>query len=208
MDREELERSVVELRDRQEIYQCLVRYSRGVDRLDRELLLSAYHEDAIDDHGMFVGGPREFADWVIEMHSSTHIAQQHCLLNHSCELDGDVAHVETYYLFAGMNRRGQPLSLSGGRYVDRFERRGGDWAIAARVCVRDWAPLDEAPDPDDPTTLTAIRSVLPEEVRELMAAGACSRRDRRDPSYLRPLRIGAARIQHGADVRGRGAGDA
>lgn len=201
MDREELERSVAELKDRQEIYQCLVRYSRGVDRLDRELLLSAYHEDAVDDHGMFVGGPREFADWVIDMHSSTHISQQHCLLNHSCELDRDVAHAETYYLFAGMNRRGQPLSLSGGRYVDRFEKRGGRWAIAARICVRDWAPLDEVPDPDDPSTLTAIRSVLPEAVRDLMASGTCSRRDRQDPSYLRPLSIAADRIQQGIDVR-------
>jgi hypothetical protein len=32
-----------------------MRYSRGIDRLDRDMLLSAYHPDAIDDHGMFVG---------------------------------------------------------------------------------------------------------------------------------------------------------
>jgi hypothetical protein len=32
-----------------------MRYSRAIDRLDRELLLSVYHEDAVDDHGVFVG---------------------------------------------------------------------------------------------------------------------------------------------------------
>lgn len=203
MEREELERNVLELKDRQEIYQCLLRYSRGVDRLDRELLISAYHEDAIDDHGMFVGGPQEFADWVIDMHASAHLSQQHCLLNHSCELAGEVAHVETYYLFAGMNRHGPPLALSGGRYVDRFEKRDGKWAIAARVCLRDWAPLDETPDLEDPSALTAIRSVLPPAVRELMASGARSRRDRQDPSYGRPLVIAAERVRQGGEARAK-----
>src|SRR5882724_2908499 len=43
-----------QLLDRQAILDCLHRYTRGVDRLDRQLLLSAYHADAIDDHGLFV----------------------------------------------------------------------------------------------------------------------------------------------------------
>ena len=69
MDLEELATAVRALQDRQEIHNCIIRYSRGVDRLDRELLLSVYHPDAIDDHGMFVGGPEEFADWALAMHS-------------------------------------------------------------------------------------------------------------------------------------------
>ncbi|HKS99357.1 MAG TPA: nuclear transport factor 2 family protein [Rugosimonospora sp.] len=192
-DTDELARTVRELKDRQEILDCLMRYSRGVDRLDRELLLSVYHEDAVDDHGMFVGGPKEFADWVVAMHGSTHLSHQHCLFNHSCDLDGDVAHTETYYMFAGMNRVGAPLSMSGGRYLDRFERRDGRWAIAARVCVRDWAPLETQPDPGDPSTMTAIRGSLPPAVIEFMRTGPLPTRDRADPSYHRPLRIDPAR---------------
>ena len=38
-----------------------------------------------------------------------------------------------------MNRQGQPLTMGGGRYVDRLEQRDGRWAIAARVCLRDWS---------------------------------------------------------------------
>ena len=101
--REELEAAVVRLQDRQSISDCLSRYSRAVDRLDRELLLSVYHEDAIDDHGVFVGGPEAFADWVIAMHTATHLSHQHCIFNSTVDLDGDVAHVESYYMFVGMN---------------------------------------------------------------------------------------------------------
>lgn len=193
---------VRELQDRQEILDCLMRYARGVDRLDRALILSAYHEDAIDDHGMFVGGPTEFADWVIAMHSTTHLSHLHSLFNHYCELDGDVAHTETYYMFCGMNRQGMPLSMSGGRYIDRFERREGQWGIAARVCVRDWAPLDSTPDPADPSTMTAIRHSLRPEVLEFMRAGPLPTRDQRDPSYSRPLTIEPERVAQAERLRG------
>jgi hypothetical protein len=30
----------------------------------------------------------------------------------------------------------------GGRYVDRFERRDGEWRIAARITVHDWSRID------------------------------------------------------------------
>lgn len=191
-----------ELQDRQEILDCLMRYARGVDRLDRELILSAYHEDAIDDHGMFVGDREEFADWVISMHSGTHLSHLHSLFNHYCELDGEVAHAETYYMFCGMNREGPPLSMSGGRYIDRFERRGGRWAIAARVCVRDWAPLASTPDPADPSTMTAIRDSLRPETLEFMRAGPLPTRDEHDPSYTRPLTIDPERVAQARRLRG------
>lgn len=199
---DELHEAVQVLQDRQAILDCLMNYSRGVDRLDRELLLSCYHPDAIDDHGMFVGDREEFADWVVGMHSSTHLSHQHCLFNHSCDLDGDVAHTETYYMFAGMNREGAPLVTSGGRYLDRFERRDGRWAIAHRVCVRDWAPVDQQPDPEDPSTLTAIRAALPPDVLAFMRGGPLPTRDRQDPSYTRPLLADTDRVRAGRELRG------
>ncbi len=45
------------LLDRQDILDCLTRFSRGMDRFDRELLLSAFHPDAVIAAGDFVGGP-------------------------------------------------------------------------------------------------------------------------------------------------------
>ena len=50
-----LAKEVRSLRDRADILDCMNRYTRGADRLDRDLLLSAYHEDATDDRGAFTG---------------------------------------------------------------------------------------------------------------------------------------------------------
>lgn len=201
MSAAELTVAIRELQDRQAISDCLMAYSRGIDRLDRQLLLSVYHEDAVDDHGMFVGNREEFADWAIDMHSGAHLSHQHCLFNHSCELAGDTAHTETYYMFVAMNRVGEPFVASGGRYVDRFEKRNGRWAIAARICIRDWAPLAERPDPSDPSTMTAIRDVLPAPVRVFMASQPAIGRDTSDPSYQRPLVISEQRIRQGRLLR-------
>lgn len=192
MTQEELERTVTELADRQAILDVLMTYSRGIDRLDRDLLISVYHEDAIDDHGVFAGTREEFADWAIAMHTATHLSHQHGILNVTCDLDGDVAHTETYYMFVGMNRAGKPMAMSGGRYIDRLEKRDGRWAIAARVCVRDWAPLDQIPEVMDQAAMTVVKD-LDERTRELMRTGAQPSRDRKDISYQRPLAVDPAR---------------
>ena len=171
-----LERKLRELVDRQEIHDVILRYCRGVDRMDRALLLSAYHPDAIDDHGLFVGGPEAFADYFMAFHGSMQSATQHIITNHFCELDGDTAHTETYWMFSGRNKLGPPLTLSGGRYVDRFEKRNGKWAIAARKCVIEWnGVLDEAQ--------------MPQENLDAYALTGVPLRDRNDVSYARPLQI-------------------
>lgn len=185
------EMQIRSLIDQAEIHTCLMNYSRAVDRFDRELLLSLYHEDAIDDHGVFVGGREAFADWVFDMHRKTHLSHQHCQFNSTCEISGHVAHAETYYMFVGMNRAGSPMSMSGGRYIDRLERRSDRWAIAVRVCVRDWAPVEETMASLDQAALTTVN--LDEQARRLIRSGYKSARDKSDPSYLRPLTLLASR---------------
>ena len=71
----------------QQIHDCILRYCSGVDRFDREMLLSVYHPDAIDDHGAFVGGAAEFVEWALAYHAKH--PHKHFVLNHCCELDGD-----------------------------------------------------------------------------------------------------------------------
>jgi hypothetical protein len=192
---------VGQMQDREAIHSCVQRYARGVDRFDRELLLSAFHPDAMDDHGKFIGLPTEFADWVLNQHTTAHLSHQHCLFNHVCELDGDAAHAETYFMFVAMNREGPPWTVLGGRYVDRFERRDGVWAIAHRVTVRDWALLDERVDIADQSSFTSTRASLPPEIRAFMNAGSAPRRDRTDPSYRRPLRADPGRLRAWSEVR-------
>ena len=159
--------------DRFEILDCLTRYTRGMDRLDRELARSAYHDGAIDDHVGFVGGVEEFLDWAFGYHGGQ-VRHQHYLANQSIELDGNQAHVETYYMFVGTERDpAAPLTVFGGRYVDRFERRDDKWGITVRLCLVEWAT--------DPTSL------LPEGATDMLVATGTVARDRTDSSYERPL---------------------
>ena len=96
------------------------------------------------------------------------------MLNHRCELDGDTAHTETYWLFIGNNRREPATSLHTGRYLDRFEKRDGKWAIAARKCIIEGGGA-----------LGAIP--VPAEALAAYAATGVASRDKSDPSYVRPL---------------------
>lgn len=189
----ELAARITELWDREQIRQCLHRYSRGVDRFDRDLVLSAFHPDCLDEHGKFVGTPEEFVAWAFDMHADAQLSHQHCLLNHSCDLDGDSAHAETYFMFVSMNRKGRPVTIGGGRYIDRLDRREGDWRIAARVTLRDWSMMDEIADPSDLSSFTSTRALLTVAERAFMNGGRAPARDRSDPSYERPLTVDPAR---------------
>ncbi|MDB5583886.1 MAG: lumazine-binding family protein [Bradyrhizobium sp.] len=177
----ELEAMVRDLHDRQAIRDVIYTYCRGVDRMDRALLLSAYYPDAIDDHGLFVGGPEEFADWAFGVHGRVQYAHQHIVTNHLCEIAGNVAHSETYWMFAGMHHEGNRLTIGGGRYIDRMEKRAGQWKIAARKCVPDWGGVPG-------------ESWLSPEAAKALASSGSSARDKTDTSYERPLTIDPNRL--------------
>src|SRR5262249_20133391 len=55
-----------------------------------------------------------------------------------------VAVAEFYFLsFGEVDREGQTFLITrAGRYVDRWERRDGDWKIAYRVVVGEWDRVD------------------------------------------------------------------
>ncbi len=165
--------SIEQLLDRQQISDCLLRFSRGMDRFDRTLFLSAFHPDAVISAGDFVGGPVELYDWASELHAQGQSATQHNLLNHSCDIDGDIAHCETYYLFVGCNRDNTNW-LAGGRYIDRLERRGGEWKIALRCNAIEWSSVL-------PAAALPFADVVDAELNGVIARGP------EDISYLRPL---------------------
>lgn len=161
------------LLDRQDILDCLIRFSRGIDRLDREIFLSAFHEDATIAAGPFVGNPAQLADWSFAMHETMQVLTQHDLLNHSCDIEGDTAHGETYYLFVARNTD-ESVMLAGGRYVDRLERRGDDWKISLRTNIIEWSAMP----PHLPLPFGDVPGV------DLNGRGE---RSREDISYRRPL---------------------
>lgn len=170
---EDLLAFVREQKDRADILACLHRYTRGVDRFDRELMLSAYWPDAIDEHGVAEGIASDFVDWAIGWHGEFQTRHQHIVTNHTVEFAGATAHGETYFLFWGENRDGPP-TLAFGRYIDRYEKRGGEWRIAHRVCINEkvgsWSELP-----------------MTEKFAAAIATTGPNQRDSSDVSYLRPL---------------------
>src|SRR5271163_4977661 len=133
------------LADRQEILDCLARALRAIDRFDKELFLTCFHSDAVIDAGGFLNAPGVVYDGAADLHQRGQLSTIHNLLNHTCEIDGDVAHSETYLLYTGVNRD-KTNWIAGGRYLDRLERRDGSWKIAFRYTLMEWsgvvAPTD------------------------------------------------------------------
>jgi ketosteroid isomerase-like protein len=142
------------LLDKQAIHEVMMRYCRGVDRQDAELLRSTYWPDAWDDHGLFSGLRDDFVAWVIPFLRDSFSTVIHTIGNELVELDGDIAFSESYFSgYYELVHEGRPHTrMSCGRYIDRFERREGEWRIARRTVVNDWGRLD-------PLDITTPRSI-------------------------------------------------
>lgn len=170
----DLERRIREQLDRDEILRVMMKYARGLDRLDHDLARSCYWDDAIEDHGNYVGHPDDFIAWA-DQTTLAHRYTQHGLLNHFCDLQGDDAYCETYYQFTGV-RDEPPHFISTGRYIDHFQKRNGEWRIANRVCLIE-GKFDIAD--------AALNALMPPAYT---AEEPCQEaRDRSDVSYHRPL---------------------
>ena len=152
------------LLDDREIRDVLLRYCRGVDRMDLELVRSCYWPDAVDDHGAFRGGVDDFLAWIGRLLPRYDVTT-HLLHNCLVELhptDPDVARVETYGVAEHQTAGGPPeLNLTiAFRYLDRFERRDGEWRIADRLCTTEWVRAN------DPASIFPVDERFPRGARD------------------------------------------
>jgi hypothetical protein len=142
------------LQDRYEIQEVIMRYCRALDRLDRKALESCFHPDSQHNHS-YVGPSSTFCDFAFDVLSAC-VATHHQLGNISIRVQGDLAYADCY--FTAYHRIGDPPPpafapagpgddvLVGGRYIDRFERRDGEWRIAKRIGVHDWRRYEAGAD--------------------------------------------------------------
>ena len=128
--------------DIQAIRDVLARYWRGIDRCDAELVRNAYTEDAYDDHGYYKGPIEGFIETLPTQVWPSFLGTQHFSGHIAVELlAADVARAESYAVahhIAAGDGAGLRDLVYGLRYVDRFERRAGQWRIAHRICTWDW----------------------------------------------------------------------
>jgi len=82
--------------------------------------------------------PNEFIDWVLE-YLARDKSTAHLLGQSLIETSGDSANVETYFLAHHVRvvGRDQFVASSQGRYLDKFERRNGEWRILSRCVILD-----------------------------------------------------------------------
>jgi hypothetical protein len=129
---------LVRLADEMAIRKVLATYAVAIDRGDLELIGTCYFDDAEEDRGRFKGSLPEFLSWLsktlAEFDSCWHLLGASWI-----EIDGDVAQVDTPCL--GHHRLRDPGRAEAAdhlipcRYLDRFERRAGEWRIASRRVV-------------------------------------------------------------------------
>lgn len=132
---------------RQQIVDLTMAYCRGVDRADEDLLRSIFHDDSVIVSGIVNGSGQTFAGEICRFVQATFEQTFHSIANQWIEVTGDTAVGETYILAVSTTNDGadgKSEMLSGGRYIDRFERRAGIWKIAERTYVEDWHRVDRA----------------------------------------------------------------
>jgi hypothetical protein len=130
------------------IRSSVLRYCRGIDRMDSELVRSCYHPDATDSHGSFEGGVDEYLVWVwrlLKRYSMT----MHYIANQLVEPFGEGrARCESYGMALHRTAGGGARDnlTTGFRFVDDFERRDGEWRVARRVATTEWSRIDREGD--------------------------------------------------------------
>lgn len=144
-------------------------YARGVDRGDPEMISQAFHDDASIVSGAFNGPAQEFAVEIGAILDQVSPRVMHTVTNHWVEIQGNHAVGESYVLaYQGLLGDEPQDVLTGGRYIDKYERRKGQWKIAQRTFVLDWS------------TASPAKNLLDSGMFEAMTRG---QRNKQDPVY-------------------------
>lgn len=128
----QLQRDVQYLKDRQAILDCVNNHARGCDRFDEELLSSTYHEDGVDEHGFAINPGAQYAGWANKVHAAGSLLHTHNITTHTCDINGNEAHAESYVMVALLNNDGASARIISGRYIDHLHKRDGQWKISLR----------------------------------------------------------------------------
>lgn len=175
--------------DREAIREIIALYTHALDRRRWDLMSRVFHENATFGFGPVGGHWRDFVEQarsIIDPCTMTQHSLGQTLIGFT---DAQTGHCETYLTATHavpidyprpdvFPPREEPyLAVVAGRYVDRFERRDGEWRIARRQGLYDWREYRDIG--------LADLSAMPE--------GSCGSHDDRDPSTPVVARWRAAR---------------
>lgn len=135
-----------ELSQRVEIVDALLSYTRGIDRLDKESVISAFHPGAIlNNYGPEPMPIEDFVEYALPSLKQRYSATQHRVSNIRIEIKEDRALVESYVLayHVKSSESSKQLHTFNGRYIDTFALRDAHWKISERFLRNDWSKVDD-----------------------------------------------------------------
>jgi hypothetical protein len=135
-----------EVADRLAIQDILHTHSRGLDRLDEAAIRSAYWPEAEVDYGSYKGNAHVFAELVVGALGQQYELTRHALSNTLVEINVDSAYSETCVHAGHLLIGAREELLFYGRYLDKLEKRGGQWKLLHRQVVMDWSRRHEVQD--------------------------------------------------------------
>ena len=145
------------------IQEQIYNYCRSVDRLDVPLGHGVFHEDSYADFPSYKGPGRGWIDAVCVAHLDF-LHHSHQVTNMLIHVEGESAGSEAYVTANLRQMEGERLinRMFSARYIDKWSKRDGRWAIDRRDCVVDFS-----------------------ELRDVTSLGSDERsaRDHNDPSY-------------------------
>jgi SnoaL-like domain len=167
-----MSRTIDDLLAEADIKDLHVRFCRANDRRDEELMRSLFHVDAVIElheklnvEAFIALGRAVLGRFTVTWHNTG---------NQLVEVDGDAAWAEQYTISShriAADAAGPERDfIAYGRYIDRVEKRAGEWRFARRTMLLDYTRTD---------------TVAPSETGFGTPTGA---RDRTDLSYVLRLR--------------------
>ncbi len=140
----------MQLEDRAIIADIIAAYAHALDRRRWQMMEKLFFDDAQFQFGTVQGDWRQFVEQAAAILDPC-LVTQHQLGQIQYGFEGeDLCHTETYMTAMHTIPAGYPVpevfpdkgqiysAIIAGRYVDRFERRNGEWRIAKRTGLYDW----------------------------------------------------------------------
>src|SRR3954471_5675324 len=139
--------------ERDAVVRVLHEYAEALDYGFREQFLGCFSDDAVFEirfpepvdptyparggrltsHGVEYVGRTEIAAFFDQHTHAPEAAHKHAVANSIVDIDGDVAHVRSYFQRLDVREDGGIFTRTFGRYVDECRRVDGRWRIARRV---------------------------------------------------------------------------
>lgn len=139
------DRDLADLLAQSAITRLIHTYPRGLDRLDKELLLSIGNANAtVEFPGMYSGSWAGFVDWLMAAHTDM-LYNRHTIGNVVIEVRGEEAVSETTATAHLVVKRPDgdiEDRETHSRYLDSWCLEGGRWSLAARRTLRDYRSVE------------------------------------------------------------------